>query len=109
MKDKDLDDFAIERSYTSTPIEAMPQLCEKSPTPSDYGLERSTTSSLVEALPNIRKKKSAPSVLAHVSTHLTNRSIKDPDPPPDGGPQAWIQVVCAWLALANTWVVHSLH
>lgn len=103
MKEKDIDDFAIERSYTSTPIEAMPQLCDKSPTSSEYGPGRSPTSSPIEALPKLSKKKSAPSVLARVSSHLTTRSIRDSGPPPDGGLQAWIQVVCAWLALANTW------
>ncbi|KAF2773276.1 MFS general substrate transporter [Teratosphaeria nubilosa] len=34
---------------------------------------------------------------------LTTRSIADPPPPPDGGLQAWLQVVCCWLVLFTAW------
>ncbi|KAL6708783.1 hypothetical protein ACN47E_002479 [Coniothyrium glycines] len=41
--------------------------------------------------------------LARISSRLTTRSIKDPGPPPDGGVRAWVQVMCAWFAILNTW------
>ncbi|KAH9825970.1 aspyridones efflux protein apdF-like [Teratosphaeria destructans] len=34
---------------------------------------------------------------------FTTRSVVDPPPPPDGGLQAWLQVVCGWLVLFTTW------
>ncbi|KAF2845058.1 MFS general substrate transporter [Plenodomus tracheiphilus IPT5] len=41
--------------------------------------------------------------LARVASRITTRSIKDPGPPPDGGIQAWTQVLCAWFAVLNSW------
>ena len=41
--------------------------------------------------------------LGRVASRLTTRSIKDPGPPPDGGVRAWVQVLCAWFAVLNTW------
>jgi hypothetical protein len=38
-----------------------------------------------------------------VLSRLTTRSITNPGPPPDGGLQAWLQCLCAWLAIMNTW------
>ncbi|KAI8935626.1 hypothetical protein NX059_007154 [Plenodomus lindquistii] len=42
-------------------------------------------------------------VLARVASRITTRSVKDPGPPPDGGVTAWIQVLCAWFAVLNSW------
>jgi MFS family permease len=54
--------------------------------------------------PRLSRHKSASSnALGRIASHLTTRSIKDPGPPPDGGLKAWTQVICAWLAIANTW------
>ena len=50
-----------------------------------------------------RTKSKTEATLARISTHLTTRSITNPGPPPDGGLRAWTQVICAWLAIVNTW------
>lgn len=53
---------------------------------------------------HLSRTKSATSIaLSRVATHLTTRSLVDPGPPPDGGLRAWTQVLCAWLAILNTW------
>jgi MFS family permease len=51
--------------------------------------------------PHTRTKTSA--ALARIASHLTTSPITDPGPPPDGGLQAWIQVICAWLAIMVSW------
>ena len=46
--------------------------------------------------PSLARTKSKQSnVLAKVTSRLTQRSIKDPGPAPDGGFQAWLQCFCA--------------
>jgi len=52
----------------------------------------------------LSKTKSRPSnTLARIASRVTTRSIRDPGPPPDGGLVAWTQIVCAWLAIMNSW------
>lgn len=53
------------------------------------------------AVSKVRLKRSIG--LGRISNHLTINSIKDLSPPPDGGVRAWIQVLCAWFAIFNTW------
>jgi MFS family permease len=53
--------------------------------------------------PLSRTKSRASNTLARITSHITTRSIREPGPPPDGGLVAWTQIVCAWLAIMNTW------
>ncbi|EHY54198.1 MFS-type transporter [Exophiala dermatitidis] len=41
--------------------------------------------------------------LSKVASRLTTRDIIDPGPPPDGGLQAWTQVIMAWGICFVTW------
>jgi hypothetical protein len=42
-------------------------------------------------------------VLSRIASHLSSRDVADPGPPPDGGLQAWIQVIMAFFVCFCTW------
>ncbi|KAF2015820.1 MFS general substrate transporter, partial [Aaosphaeria arxii CBS 175.79] len=50
-----------------------------------------------------KAKSIAENAIERTLSHRTTQSTLTPGPPPDGGIQAWTQVICAWLAILNTW------
>lgn len=83
-------------------MEDIPHDVKKSGVPADAITKTTDTENQNEILCTgfVPKSRNA---LSRAQSYLTVHSLMEPGPPPDGGFCAWSQVLCAWLAIFNTW------